>query len=231
VRWLLRGAWLALVSLAAAAERGAAQEPQLATLVQPLAFSWEACRARASSALKEQGYSGFLESGNGWTAHARGTSASLVCVPQSGRTVLVIVTAGAQFVKESRRLFEAIRGPESPPKASHDSTPRDASSDAAGSGWSATATTLAGHTGARFNFWCPPQGVPAKVWGDSVYAGESSVCTAAVHAGTLSLRAGGNAIIEILPGQPFYGSSTRNGIATLGGGPAQASFLVVKREP
>lgn len=220
-----RGAWLSLALLSAPVGRGSSQEPPLATLVRSLPLSAEDCKARGFDALKAQGYLGFLESGNGWNAHARGTSASLVCIPQSGRTVLVIVTAGGQLVKEATRLFDAIRGPKAPPSA-HDSTP-DSALDAAGSGWTATAGLLAGHPGARYSFWCPPHGAPSAVWGDSVYASESSVCTAAVHAGTLSLESGGNAIIEIRPGQQSYSAARRHGIASRARGATSASFSFV----
>jgi LCCL domain-containing protein len=212
--------------------RGASAQaaPQLATLVQPLPLAWEACRLRASEVLKAQGYTGFLGFGNGWIAHARGTAASIACIPQSGRSVLVIVTAGGQLVRESTRLFEEIRGPETQPPP-QDSTPPATASDSAGSGWSATAVALAGAMGSRYNFWCPPHGVPGEVWGDLVYAAESSVCAAAVHAGTLSVEAGGNAIIEIRAAQQSYSASSRNGIATRARGPSKASFVFVSRSP
>lgn len=227
-----RGCGLLLVLTGALTRTGPAQEPQMATLVQPLPVTFEECRLRASAVLKAQGYTGFLEFGNGWIAHARGTSASITCIPQSGRNVLVIVTAGGQLVKESKRLFEGIRGPETPPPppSAHDST-LNPPADASGSGWEANASGLADHPGVRYNFWCPPNGVAHVVWGDGVYTSDSSVCTAAVHAGTLAFASGGNAIIEIRPGQQSYSSSSRNGIATQAHGPSKASFVFVSHAP
>jgi len=221
---------LVLALLSALTRTAPGQAPELATLVQPLSVPFAQCRLRASAVLKAQGYTGFLEFGNGWIAHARGTSASISCIPQSGRTVVVIVTAGGQLVRESRRLFEELRGPEPPPPSPADSTPHPAA-DASGSGWDATASGLDAHPGTRYTFWCPPHGTVAPVWGDLVYSSDSSVCTAAVHAGTLALESGGNAIIELREGRQSYSSSSRNGIATLARGPGKGSFVIVGRAP
>ena len=221
----MRDAGLVLLIVLTRAATG--QEPQLATLVQPLSVPFEECKTRVQAELKAAGYTGLLESGNGWMAHARGTSASLTCIPQGGRTMLVIVTAGGQLVRESKRLFESIRGPEPAPRPAPELLPPAPPSEAVASGWDATAALLAGHPGSRYNFWCPPGGQAHPVWGDRLYSSDSSVCTAAAHAGTLSLDRGGNAIIEMRLGEPAYSSSTRNGIATLARGPANASFAVV----
>jgi hypothetical protein len=214
-----------------AARSGSAQEPQMASVVQPLPVPWEECKLRARAALKAQGYSGFLESGNGWIARARGTSASIVCVPQSGRTVLVIVTAGGQLVKESKRLYEAIRGPEPPAPAAVPESTLTPAADTTASGWDATASGLANHLGSRYTFWCPPRGIAHAVWGDLVYTSDSSVCTAAAHAGTLTTESGGNAIIEMVAGRQSYSSSSRHGVVTQARGPGKASFVVVGRAP
>lgn len=198
----------------------------MATLVQPLAGPFQECKARAGEVLKAQGYTGFLEFGNGWIAHARGTSVSVACIPGGGRTIVVIVSAGGQLVRESKRIWEELRGPEGLPEPA----PGAGSAPAApGSGWNATASDFGGPTGTRYNFWCPPNGSPAPVWGDRIYSAVSSVCTAAVHAGTLTFLAGGNAIIELGPGLAAYAASTRNGVTTLAGGSAGASFTFVGR--
>lgn len=62
-----------------------------------------------------------------------------------------------------------------------------------------------------------------SVWGSDVYTADSDVCRAAVHAGFAS-RSGGTVRVQMMPGQPRYAGSTRNGIATANYGDYRASF-------
>lgn len=91
--------------------------------------------------------------------------------------------------------------------------PAPAPSTAAPGAWSATASGL-GNPGDRFSFDCPPGGTPGTVWGDGAYTADSSVCTAAVHAGEITIANGGRVTVEILPGRSSYSGSTRNGVTT-----------------
>lgn len=93
-----------------------------------------------------------------------------------------------------------------------------------GSGWQATATSYGDRIGERFLFACPPDGVNWFVYGTDVYTSDSSVCTAAVHFGLITLESGGDVIIEILPGQDSYVGSNRNDITSQGYGDWPASF-------
>ncbi|MGZ3423254.1 MAG: LCCL domain-containing protein [Polyangiales bacterium] len=79
--------------------------------------------------------------------------------------------------------------------------------------WTTNATTFA-CTGTHV-IVCPPRGTSASstVWGTDVYTHDSSICTAAVHAGALTF-AGGSTTIEMLPGLPVYKGSTRRGVTT-----------------
>ena len=186
-------------------------------------MSWEICKSRSRLALEKQGYGTFLESGNGWTASTRVTSVSITCVPQNQGTILVLVSGGGALVREATRLFEQLKA------ADTTSAPAPSTQPAGdpNSGWQATALPLAGFTGSRFNFWCPPGGALSPVWGDGVYAAHSSVCTAAVHAGSLSVEMGGNAIIEIRPGRESYGGSLKHGVRSETFGSSKSSFIVV----
>jgi hypothetical protein len=96
-----------------------------------------------------------------------------------------------------------------------------------GSGWGATAAHLRGQNGSRFTYGCPANGAPYRVWGTNVYTDDSSVCTAAVHAGRITLAKGGTVTIEIRAGQSSYASSTRNGIKSGSWGSWHGSFVVV----
>jgi hypothetical protein len=53
-----------------------------------------------------------------------------------------------------------------------------------------------------------------SVWGTDVYTTDSSLATAAVHAGAVALGQTGIVKVTILPGQQAYQGSQRNGIVT-----------------
>jgi len=70
---------------------------------------------------------------------------------------------------------------------------------------------LRGMNGERYAFRCPP-GKPqqARVVGSGPYTDASSICAAAVHAGALHARDGGDVTIEIRPGERRYVGSERH---------------------
>jgi len=92
--------------------------------------------------------------------------------------------------------------------------------------WDATPRQFRGQNNALLRFNCPPNGTARRVWGVDVYTDDSSICTAAVHAGEISLADGGQVMIEIRPGQGVYTSSTRNGITSLPYDAWDGSFIV-----
>lgn len=103
----------------------------------------------------------------------------------------------------------------------------DATQDggAAPDAWRANAGSHRGEDGEQFDYVCPPGGAPATVWGTDVYTDDSSVCTAAVHAGLISLESGGTVTIEIRPGEDSYDGSERNGVTTSDYGEWGGSFI------
>ena len=52
------------------------------------------------------------------------------------------------------------------------------------------------------------------VWGTDLYTDDSSVCTAAVHAGKFTYELGGVVVFETRPGVESYEGTSRNGVAT-----------------
>jgi hypothetical protein len=80
-------------------------------------------------------------------------------------------------------------------------------------------------TGLRYTFICPPDGTAGTVWGSDVYTADSSLCTAAVHAGKITLEKGGKVTIEFTGGRQTYGATTRNGITSLNFGEYPHSFV------
>jgi hypothetical protein len=93
--------------------------------------------------------------------------------------------------------------------------------------WRTTVADRRGSDGDQFEYDCPAGGQPDDVWGTDVYTDDSSVCTAAVHAGAITVEEGGTVLIEIRPGEDEYEASSRNGIESLGYGPWGGSFVVV----
>ena len=93
--------------------------------------------------------------------------------------------------------------------------------------WSADASALRGQNGQRFTFLCPADGETDRAWGTDVYTDDSSVCTAALHAGTIKLADGGMVTIEIRAGQASYSGSTSNGVTTEDFAAWPGSFVVV----
>jgi hypothetical protein len=80
--------------------------------------------------------------------------------------------------------------------------------------WEEWAEEYSGQINRRVAFRCPADGTPNWVWGTDIYTADSSVCTAAVHAGKITLAQGGVVTFQMRPGQAEYVGSTRNGITS-----------------
>jgi hypothetical protein len=109
--------------------------------------------------------------------------------------------------------------------------PQSVQDDPGGSTWNATAAAFRGKNGSRYVFTCPSYGAANSIWGTDVYTDDSSVCTAAVHAGLINLAGGGVVTIEIRPGESSYASTTRNGITSTSYGPWTGSYVIVGATP
>ncbi|MCA9565878.1 MAG: hypothetical protein KC561_20415, partial [Myxococcales bacterium] len=99
----------------------------------------------------------------------------------------------------------------------------------AAAGTAATCSTnaqgLAGDPGTHHTVTCPAS-CSGSVWGTGAYSDDSSVCTAAIHAGVLAAGAAGSIVVTIAPGQEAYPASTQNGVASSQWGSWGRSFLV-----
>lgn len=79
--------------------------------------------------------------------------------------------------------------------------------------WATGAGKWIGYWGRRESVECPG-GQPQGAWGTDVYTDDSSICTAAVHAGLMTMRDGGTVTIEMRPDVGQYAGSVRNGVRT-----------------
>ncbi len=93
--------------------------------------------------------------------------------------------------------------------------------------WSASATQYRGQNGSRHVFFCPPGGSTSSVWGSGPYTDDSSICTAAVHAGRIQLAAGGVVNVQIAQGFARYQGTARNGVTSSNFARFPGSFIVV----
>ena len=80
--------------------------------------------------------------------------------------------------------------------------------------WAAAANTYRENIGEHYDYDCPAGGTPYTVWGTDIYTDDSSVCTAAVHLGEITLEDGGSVTIEMAEGLDSYEGTERNGITT-----------------
>jgi len=122
---------------------------------------------------------------------------------------------------------EAPAGSDEPVESVAAGTPQPSVDTSVIDAWRANATPHRGMDGEQFEYECPAGGEPDTVWGTDVYTDDSSVCTAAVHVGLITLEEGGTVTIEIRPGEDSYESSERNGIESSPYPAWGGSFVVV----
>lgn len=92
--------------------------------------------------------------------------------------------------------------------------------------WNTSGVGFKNEVGRIYKFLCPENGVAGAIWGSDVYTQDSSICTAAVHAGVINLDRGGVVTLEFRPGRSTYGSTVRNGITSNTYGEYPHSFVV-----
>jgi hypothetical protein len=80
--------------------------------------------------------------------------------------------------------------------------------------WATTAQGLTPALGQPITLECPANGSLGRIYGTDTYTDDSSICTAAVHAGLISLATGGRITIEAAGGQAAFPGSHRNGVTS-----------------
>jgi LCCL domain len=92
--------------------------------------------------------------------------------------------------------------------------------------WNTSPGMVSFEVGKTVKFSCPAGGKESTVWGTDTYTLDSSICTAAVHAGKIQLESGGPVTIEMRPGEDSYKGTLRNGIKTTDYGKYGSSFII-----
>jgi hypothetical protein len=88
------------------------------------------------------------------------------------------------------------------------------------------ANEFEGETGASGLITCQAGCGAETVWGSDIYTDDSSICTAAAHAGVISLDDGGTFMLTIEEGQESYEGSEENDIESFEYGEWPRSFSV-----
>lgn len=97
-----------------------------------------------------------------------------------------------------------------------------------GADWGTSAAQWEVKPGARYSVTLPPGGSAGSVWGTDIYTNDSSIGTAAVHAGLITFNAGGKVTLELVEGKPSYEGSTRNGVTSSSYGNWGGSYRFVR---
>jgi LCCL domain len=90
--------------------------------------------------------------------------------------------------------------------------------------WRTNGIAHRGQIGTSFVHTCPPGGTFGSVWGTGIFSDDSSICTAAVHAGRLQQASGGPVTVFVHPGRANYQGSMANGVTSRDFGRFSGSF-------
>ena len=108
-----------------------------------------------------------------------------------------------------------------------DRTPPTSAPTAAIGSWTTSASEHYAQIGQQFAYVCPSGGAPYPIYGTDIYTSDSSVCTAAVHMGLITIAGGGSVVIEMRPGEASYAASERNGVASYSWSSYDSSYVFV----
>jgi phage baseplate assembly protein gpV len=109
--------------------------------------------------------------------------------------------------------------------------PAGGGTDDVAEAWRRNATELRDRVGEQVDLECPAGGRLGAVWGSNVYTDDSSICSAAVHAGLITVEEGGEVTIEVLEGQDEYVGMASNGVESEDFGPYAGSFSFPDADP
>ena len=124
----------------------------------------------------------------------------------------VLAGCGSSKVKTSTKPSSAATSGSSSDTSSADTSPSGTAGPT--SVWRQTAVQYRGKNGQSFQISCTSQGTPSTVWGAGTYTDDSSICTAAVQSGLITVAAGGTVTYQIAPGLDTYAAGVAHGITS-----------------
>lgn len=92
--------------------------------------------------------------------------------------------------------------------------------------WRDSASSVSANVGQDFKYKCPESGTISQIYGTDIYTSGSSICSAAVHAGIIGAKNGGNVKIRSLGPQDFFNAAIRNEVSSRRYGPYSGSFTL-----
>ncbi len=199
-------------------------QPAFSRGIQIISAGHDECMRRASNALLAEGYVN-LSSGGDYYAGFKGINTAVITcnATADGRTYVNIFVA-SQTNDSGLPGGERVRLQGRMDNSTSIITPSAIQAD-----WNTQADTYRGKNGERHTYYLPPGGkASGRLWGTDVYTDDSSIGTAAVHAGLINFQNGGTVTIEIRTGQPTYQGSSRNGVSSNSYGYWYGSFLFVR---
>lgn len=97
--------------------------------------------------------------------------------------------------------------------------------------WTQNAQSHSADIGKTLSIDCTPNGTLGSIWGTETYTDDSSICTAAVHVGLITVDKGGTIDYKITAGAASYAGMDGNGITSQGYGAWSGSFIFPKAAP
>ena len=147
--------------------------------------------------------------------------AGLITVDRGGSVIVEIRPGQNSYEASKRNDVGSLPYKSFPGSFTVEAAPQEIS-------WYQSVTEYRGKNGQRVLLACPANGSARTIYGSDVYTDDSSVCTAAVHAGLITFESGGTVTIEIRPGENSYASTTRNGVKSTSYGAWRGSFVFVR---
>ena len=130
--------------------------------------------------------------------------------PAAGGAVTIVIGAGRSAFSGSSRNGITTKS-FGPYEGSFTIAP---SSDVGRIDWSTSAQGLTTQLAQGLTLECPANGSAQQVWGSDTYTDDSSICTAAVHAGLITTTRGGRVTLQPVGAQQAFAASARNGVQT-----------------
>ncbi|MFI5911486.1 Hsp70 family protein [Dactylosporangium sp. NPDC051541] len=143
--------------------------------------------------------------------------------------VLLLLAGGAYGINQylNKNADTTNSGDNSPGDGNSGNDEVQADEDRPSADWATTAEEFDEKAGTTIAYHCPNKGWIGTVYGSSPYTTPSSVCTAAVHDGRITLEDGGRVVIKIIQGQESYEASLQHGINTTAYGPCPWAFQII----
>ena len=149
----------------------------------------------------------------------------LITVDQGGQVTIEILDGQEEYFGSD---FNGVTSTDYGPWAGSFSFPAAAQLGVAPAiGWDRAAVFYRGRDSTEFTVVCEPNGEESRIWGTGTYTADSSICTAAVHAGLITVESGGRVTLELVDGQDNYEGTEANGVTSLQYGSYDASFVFI----